>query len=148
MKKIKIGRNDSIVIAGEKYGRLYEEPKGHIDYDKWVEFIESHKDYFIWYEDTTEGIDTKENLNKVPDWAKERILYLMNKTNAYSTDKIVKHPSDFIVKFNKINCYIRISIEKKMTSEIAKILLKMSTFLEAKIIINGNKVLECIEQLE
>ena len=148
MKKIKIGRNDSVVIANGKYDRLSEVPEGHIDYDKWINFINLHKDYFIWYEDTPNGVNAKENIDKVSDWARERVLYLINKTNAYSTDKIVKNPSDFIVKFDKVSNCIWISIEKKMTKEIAEILLEMANFLDGKVIINGDKLLESIEQLE
>jgi hypothetical protein len=148
MGKIRIDRNDSIVIANKKYDRLCEVPKGHIDYDKWVDFIETHKDYFVWYEDTPNGIDAKKNIDKVPDWARERVLYYTNRTNAYSTDKVVKNPSDFIVKFIETNCYISIIIERYMTKNIAKILFEMADYLEGKVIINGNKILESIEQLE
>ena len=45
MKKIKIGRYSFVNITKDD----------DIDYKKWIDFIESHKDYFIWYEDTEEG---------------------------------------------------------------------------------------------
>jgi hypothetical protein len=144
---MKIERNNYIEIATSMY-KLLETPVKKIDYDKWTEFIETHKDYFVWYEDTPDGIDTKENIDKIPDWAKEGVLYSLNKTNAYSTNKIVKHPFDLIVRYFKDKGIVKIDIEKTMTKQIAEILLKMARFLDAKLIIIGNKILENEEQLE
>jgi len=52
MKKIKIGRYSFVNITKD----------GDIDYKKWIDFIESHKDYFIWYEDTEEGKEVLKNI--------------------------------------------------------------------------------------
>ena len=43
---------------------------------------------------------------------------------------------------------ITINIEKRMTKEVAEILLEMAKYLDGKLIINGNKELESIEQLD
>jgi hypothetical protein len=87
-------------------------------------------------------------MDKVPDWAKERVLYSLDKKNAYSTNKIIKNPYDFVVIYSTSDGMITISIEKKMSKEIAKILLEMAEYLEGKLIINGTKILDNIEQLE
>ena len=55
MKKIKIGRSNILYIAQSKFKSTTEEPIGNFDYGKWVEFIENHKEFFIWYEDTEQG---------------------------------------------------------------------------------------------
>jgi len=143
---MKIKRNNYIEITPSKYKT--EEPIQKINYDKWIEFIETNKDYFVWYEDTEDGKYRLENLNKVPDWAKEGVIYSLNKTNAYSTDKIVQQPSDLIVRYFKDKGIVKIDIEKTMTKEVAEILLEMAKFLGGKIIIGGTKELESIEQLD
>jgi hypothetical protein len=148
MKKIKIGRSDILKIAKEKYKLLEEAPKDRIDYSRWVDFIENHKDYFIWYEDTEDGINIKKNLDKVPDWAKEGVLNSLNKTKVYSTNKIVKHPFDLIVRYFNDDGIIKIDIERKMNKNVAELLLEMAKYVNGKLIINGNKELENIEQLD
>lgn len=148
MKKIKIGRSSFINIAKDKFKLLGEKPKEQIDYEKWVEFINDHDDDFIWYENTEDGKYRLENMDKVPDWAKESILYKLNKTNAYSTNKIAKNPSDLVITYSTNDGMITINIEKKMTKEVAEILLEMAKFVEGKLIIGGNKILENIEQLD
>jgi len=144
---MKIKRSNYIEIATSKY-KLNEIPSKRIDYDKWIEFIEAHKDYFIWYEDTPDGIDAKENIDKVPEGFKDRVIHSLNKVSAYSTNKIVKMAYDFIVTYRTTGGTVSVSIERKMTKEIAEILLKMAKFLEGKVIVSGTKVLENIEQLE
>jgi hypothetical protein len=145
---MKIRRNDIIKIATSKYKLLGEPPIEKIDYDKWVNFIEAHKDYFVWYEDTLEGIDTKQNIDKVPENFKDRVLHTLNKIRVYGSNKIVKRPYDFIITYSTSDGMITISIEKKMVKEIAEILLEMAEYLEGKLIINGTKILNNIEQLE
>jgi hypothetical protein len=145
---MKIRRSDIIKIATSKYKQLGEPPQKRIDYNKWIEFIENHKDYFIWYEDTPDGIGTKKNIDKVPEWAREGTLKRLNKLCAYSTNKIVKRPYDFIVDYGINDGMVRINIERKMTKPIAEILLKMAEFLDGKLLVGGTKELENIEQLE
>lgn len=87
-----------------------------------------------------------ENITKVPDWAKERVLYNLNKTTVYSTNKIVENQHDLVVRYLE-NGSIKIDIEKKMKKEVAKILLEMANYLEGELIINERKKLENIEQL-
>ena len=101
MKKIKIGRSNILYIAQSKFKCTTEDPIGNFDYGKWVEFIENHKEFFIWYEDTESGINLKNNMDKVPDWAREGILYSLNKTHAYSTNKMTKNPNYIRVVFSK-----------------------------------------------
>ncbi|MBJ2124824.1 hypothetical protein [Flavobacterium sp. IB48] len=139
MRKIKIKKNDIIAIL--------KDSKEKISYEKWVDFIESNKEYFIWYENTEEGRKTLLNINQVPDWAKQGLLQRLNKTNAYSTNKIVAHPFDFIVRYFSEEGIVRIDIEKKMTKELLSILLEMAVFLNGKLVINGIEEIENIDQL-
>ena len=136
MKKIKIGRYSFVNITKD----------GDIDYKKWIDFIESHKDYFIWYEDTEEGKKIRERIDEFSKRVKEGVLYKLNKTNAYCTKKLSKNFGDCIVKY-AIN-EVSVSLEKKITKPIAEILLEMANYLEAKIIIDDKKEFISLEQLE
>ena len=137
MKKIKIGRYSFVNITKDD----------DIDYQKWIDFIESHKDYFIWYEDTEDGIYRKNNMDKVPNDFKEGILYKLNKTNVYCTKKLSKNSWDCIISYN-IENNISVHLEKKITKPIAEILLEMANYLEAKIIIDDKKEFISLEQLD
>ena len=148
MKKIKIGRSDTLYIAQSKFRVTLEDPIGNFDYDKWVAFIENHKDYFIWYEDTKDGVYRKNNMDKVPDWAREGILYSLNKTHAYSTSKMTKNPNYIRVVFSKKNGTVSIDLERKPSKFAVQILLDMAKFLDGKLFRNGNKEIESINQVE
>lgn len=91
--------NIIIKIAKSKYKLFKEKPTGDFDYNKWVEFIENHKDYFVWYEDTDDGKYRLENMDKVSDWVKESIIYGLNKTTAYRGQSTIR-------KKNRVNNFI------------------------------------------
>ncbi|GIM53310.1 hypothetical protein [Capnocytophaga cynodegmi] len=65
MKKLKVGRNSFIKIKKEEE---------NIDYQKWIIFIENHKNYFIWYEYTDEGKKVAERLDEFSDRIKGRYI--------------------------------------------------------------------------
>jgi hypothetical protein len=148
MGKIKVGRSDIIKIAKEKHTLLGGSYNEKISYKKWIEFIENHKDYFMWYEDTEDGKNALKNIDKVPEWAKTGLAYRLNKTNVYSTNKIVKQSFDLILRYFDDEGIVKIDIEKKMSKEIAEILLRMAEYLNGKLIINGTKELLSVEQLD
>ena len=134
---MRIGRNNFINIKGNNE---------QIDFQKWIAFIETHKDYFIWYEDTEEGKEVLKNIDEIPEDFKSRVSYSLSKTNAYCTKKLSKNFGDCIVKY-AIN-EVSVSLEKKITKPIAEILLEMANYLEAKIIIDDKKEFISLEQLE
>ena len=138
MKKIKIGRNSFIII--------HKEDK-NIDYQKWIIFIENHKNFFIWYEDTEDGKKVMERIDEFSDRIKRGILYKLNRTNVYCTKELSKNSWDCIISYNTEN-NISVHLEKKITKKIAEILLKMANYLEAKIIIDDKKEFISLEQLE
>ena len=137
MKKIKIGRNSFINIMR----------KDNVNYQKWVTFIENHKSYFIWYEDTEEGKKIRERIDEFSQRVKEGVLYKLNKTNVYCTKKLSKNSWDCIISYN-IENNISVHLEKKITKSIAEIILEMADYLEAKIIIDEKNEFVSLEQLE
>ena len=136
MKKIKIGRNSFIIIQKEDK---------NIDYQKWIIFIENHKNFFIWYEDTEDGKKVMERIDEFSDRIKRGILYKLNRTNVYCTKELSKNSWDCIISYNTEN-NISVHLEKKITKKIAEILLKMANYLEAKIIIDDKKEFISLEQ--
>jgi len=143
---MRIGKNDSIKICSKELD-LHSNSFKKINYEQWKTFIEANKDYFIWYENTEDGMQLGGSINKVPDWAKEGVLYRLNKSNAYSTNKIVKKSFEFIVRYFSDEGIIKIDIEKNMSIKIAEILLEMTKYLNGKLTINDTEELENIEQL-
>lgn len=137
MKKIKIGRNSFINIMR----------KDNVNYQKWVTFIENHKSYFIWYEDTEEGKKIRERIDEFSQRVKEGVLYKLSKTNVYCTKKLSENSWDCIISYN-IENNISVHLEKKITKSIAEILLEMADYLEAKIIIDEKNEFVSLEQLE
>ncbi|CCY12145.1 uncharacterized protein BN460_00270 [Porphyromonas sp. CAG:1061] len=148
MKKKEIKRGDIIEIVGAKYVFPKERPIGCLEYNKWLEFIKDNKDLFVWYEDTEDGVYRKNNLDEVPQWALKTVLDSLNRTIVYGTSKIVRSCHDLIIKYDHLDGIVSISIEKKMTKEVASILLRMARSIGGKLVINGTYELECIEQLE
>ncbi len=55
-----------------------------LDYDKWVRFVDSHSDYFVWNENTEEGRKSLQNINNVPEEFKERVLESLNKGGCFA----------------------------------------------------------------
>lgn len=141
-----IGKNDIIKIVPKK-SELHSNSLKKINYEMWVEFIEDFGDYFIWYENTEQGTKLGKSLDEVPEWAKEGVLYRLNKSNAYSTSKIVKNPYDFIVRYFNDEGIIKIDIENNMTKQIAEILIEMTEYLDGELIINGIEELNNIKDL-
>ena len=137
MKKIKIGRNSFINIMR----------KDNVNYQKWVTFIENHKSYFIWYEDTEEGKKKRERIDEFSQRVKEGVLYKLSKTNVYCTKKLSENSWDCIISYN-IENNISVHLEKKITKSIAEIILEMADYLEAKIIIDEKNEFVSLEQLE
>ena len=137
MKKIKIGRNSFINIMR----------KDNVNYQKWVTFIENHKSYFIWYEDTEEGKKIRERIDEFSQRVKEGVLYKLSKTNVYQQKKLSENSWDCIISYN-IENNISVHLEKKITKSIAEILLEMADYLEAKIIIDEKNEFVSLEQLE
>ena len=121
--------------------------KDNVNYQKWITFIENHKSYFIWYEDTEEGKKIRERIDEFSQRVKEGVLYKLNKTNVYCAKKLSKNSWDCIISYN-IENNLSVYLEKKITKPIAEILLEMADYLEAKIIIDERNEFVSFEQLE
>jgi hypothetical protein len=148
---MKINRSDFVDIASGKSMRpRLERPLGNIEKDRWIEYVENHKDTLIWYEDTPQGKETMENLDKYPDRIKEELVsYRLNKAWACTIDnKLAKQQYDLMFKYSTDRKAINVHRENKITIPIAELILDMAKFLDSNVVINGSKFFESIDQLE
>lgn len=139
---MKITRNDILAIAKRKYSLISETTIDEIDYANWVKFIEIHRDCFIWYENTADGIEASRNINKVPDWAKERVLYSLNKKRVYCTNKIMDKPSDLVISYSESEKRVGISLERNLNKKVGEILLSMAKHLDALLLKDGTEIID------
>ena len=75
---------------------IYEQTRfinDKLSYEKWVDFIDKHQDYFTWEDDTSDGINRKNNIDKIPEWAREGVLnsYKSKALAEFNTKKGYKH---------------------------------------------------------
>lgn len=103
MKKLKIGRNSFIYIR---------KTSGTISYRKWVEYIEQNREYFIWYENTTKGQTIQKKVDEFSEDIRPAILYMLNKSNVYCTNKLSKNYWDCVVTYIDSG-ELSVSLEKK-----------------------------------
>lgn len=137
MKKLKIGRNSFIYIR---------KTSGTISYRKWVEYVEQNREYFIWYENTTKGQTIQKKVDEFSEDIRPAILYMLNKSNVYCTNKLSKNYWDCVVTY--INSgELSVSLEKRISKKIAAKLLEMAEYLDAKIVIDEKYLFESVDQL-
>src|SRR5690606_23438942 len=115
MKKFKT--NDRYAIATELYVLGSGEKSGRVDYLEWVSFIDNHQDEFIWKENTINGKEILKNIDKVPNSFKKRVLSSLNKGACYKEFDSKKGYFNINVSFNKVDCLVGISFERKPKPE-------------------------------
>lgn len=89
-------------------------------------------------------------MDKVPEWAKEKALRSLNKTNSYAEFNKKKGYYEIRVCFNEELNVISTSFQKKITIKHLKILLEMANYLDALLLNNGTQIIDekVIEDLE
>lgn len=139
---MQISRNDILTIAKNPYNNLENKTIDEVDYNKWIEFIENNKQHFVWFENTEEGKLAIKNIDQFPEWAKERVMYTLNKKRVYVTDVISKNPSDIVFLYSESDKRVNIHVEKKLNSKIFNIIQSMANYLECFILKNGEVILD------
>ena len=84
-----------------------------LSYKKWVEFIETHKNYYTWYEDTEDGIQLKNNIDKIPENFKEGVLLKLNKQQALAEFNKEKGYYNIIIDYHRDYGKISTTFQKK-----------------------------------
>jgi hypothetical protein len=137
---MKLKRNSNIIIAKNimpKANTVFEP----LDYQKWVDFVDSNSDIFIWKEDTAEGKQIFKDIDKVPENFKERVLSSLNKVICYSDYNEKRGTYNLYAGFNEKYNWITINIAQIPKSEDLEIFVKMAEHLDALLLVDGTKVI-------
>jgi uncharacterized protein YozE (UPF0346 family) len=131
---------------------IYEQAKfvkHKLSYKKWVEYIDAHQDYFTWEDDTPDGIYRKNNIDKIPEWAREGILNSC-KSKALAEFNKRKGWHEIILAFHGDFGIITTTFQKAITKEHLKILLSLANYLDALLLNHKNEIIDekVIEGLE
>ena len=147
---ISLNKIRDIEIATNPFDYLNDRVLKELPYEKWVKYIESNQTYFIWEENTIKGLSLKENINKVPDNIRDRVLLSLNKMICNAEYNSKKKYYDIVVTFHKDIKRIVISFERKVKIEDLKLFLDMANYLDAYLLYNGNEIIDekVIESLE
>jgi len=136
MKKIK-----DPWIAKEKFDYTLK-VKERLSYEKWVEYVDTHKDYFLWYEETEHGIDLLNNLHKVSHESKLKHLKTLNKMIAYAQFNVKKRSFEFLLSFNVDYGVISSTFNKKISNQHIVRLIDLAKFLDAYVLNNGKQIID------
>jgi hypothetical protein len=137
---MKLNKIRTFKIAKEKH-EWSKDIKIKVDYKKWVEFIDNNQDYFIWYENTKDGIHRKNNLDKIPENYRDGFIKKLKKINAFSNyNEKEKYYENRIIYHREFG-FIMLDFESKPRKEDLKIFLKMAEYLDAYLLINGKKII-------
>lgn len=131
---------------------IYEQArfiKDKLSYEKWVEFIDKHQDYFTWEDDTQDGINRKNNIDKIPEWAREGILNSY-KSKALAEFNIKKGWYEIVLAFHKDLGIITTTFQKPIREKHLFILLNLANYLDAFLLKDGTEIIDekVIEKLE
>ncbi|MGV6861254.1 MAG: hypothetical protein ACWA41_05755 [Putridiphycobacter sp.] len=111
-----------------------------LNYIKWVDFVDMNKDLFIWKEETEEGKETLQGLDKVPENFIERVLSTLNKSVCFSKKNTTKNYDISVVFYGDLN-WITINFARIPKLEDLEIFVKMANHLDALLLVDGTKVI-------
>lgn len=127
----------SKVINNRIYKNLTIAPvngEGTIPWEKWVEFIESHSDYFSWLEDTDKGKEKLAKVANIPVFLREEALKRYQKKQAHGSYNKKRWYHEVILNYS-VNC-INMTIQKDLSKKELLLLLKMADFFKLSLLDN------------
>lgn len=139
---MKFTRNDIFAIAKKKYALGGDKSNCDIQYSKWVDFIDSHPEDFIWYENTKDGIEILQNINKVPENFRNRTLKGLNKYSCFKEFDVKKGYYNINLGFDDINNLVSIGFERTPRLEDLNIFVEMAKHLDALLLKDGKIVID------
>lgn len=137
---MKLKRSSNIKIAKSKRPKAntVTEP---LDYQKWVDFVDSNSGVFTWKEDTPDGIQILKDIDKVPENFRVGLLAGLNKISCFTEFDSNKGYYNIRVAFNEKFNWISIDFERSPKSEDLEIFVKMADYLDALLLVDGTKVI-------
>ena len=113
-----------------------------LEYEKWVDFIDSNQNEFIWYEKTKSGMEAFENIDKVPEDFKERVIASLKKVSCFKEYDNKKGYCNINCSFNSTNNRISIGFERTPKLEDLKIFVEMAKYLDALLLKDGTEIID------
>lgn len=113
-----------------------------LDYVKWVEFVDSNPEHFIWKENTDKGKEELKSVDQVPESFRERVLASLNKVVCFKEFNGQKGYYEINVSFSKRNNWISIGFERVPKLEDLKIFVKMARYLDAYLWADGTTIID------
>jgi hypothetical protein len=138
---MKFTKNTDFRIAKRLLNDVFVKPES-LDYKEWVKFIESHPDYFIWYENTKEGKQSLQNIHNVPDDFKEKVLASLNKVRCFVEFNDNKGLYDISVSFYKDLNWITIQFARTPKPDDLRIFTAMAKHLDALLLKDGKEIID------
>jgi hypothetical protein len=135
-------------IAKEKYEQA-RFVQNKLSYEKWTEYIDNHQDYFIWEDDTPDGIYRRTHIDEYPEWFREGILN-SHKVRVYAEYNKKKGWHEIDLAFHRDYGIITATFQKRIKKEHLRRLLDMANYLDAYLLNNGKTIIDekVIESLE
>ena len=138
---INIAKIRELYIARNIIDFLNESNMRELDFEKWEKYIDS-QDVFTWYDDTEEGKNTLNNIDKIPDDFREAVLASFGKKSCYADFNNKKNIYNLCLIFHKKLRYIVISFNRKVTTNDLNLFLDMANYLEAYLLCNGKTIID------
>lgn len=137
------------VIALEKFN-FSDAITEKLDYEKWIDYVEQHKDYYTWLEDSDKGKNRLANIDRIPEDFRSGILEQLNKSQVFAEFNEKKGWHEIVIDFHKDTGVVKTTFMKKITKEHLKRLLEMANYLDAYLLNSGKTIIDekVIEELE
>ncbi len=132
---MKLTKSSIIIIATDIKKPL------RLNLEKWRNFVISHKDFFLWEEDTSSGKETLQNIDLVDESFKGRVLYALNKRTCVAEYLKKKGYYAMSATFYEDNINeISIVFGRKPKLDDLRIFLEMAEYIDANLYVGSTKV--------
>lgn len=138
---MKFNRSTNFYIAKNVLDSVFTKTQP-MNYEKWVDFVDNNQDEFIWYEKTKSGLEAIENLDKVPEDYKERVMASLNKVRCFKDFDEKKGYYNINCGFSTVNNWISIGFERTPKLEDLKIFVEMAKHLNALLLKDGKEIID------
>lgn len=113
-----------------------------LEYDKWVDFIDNHSNYFCWNENTEEGKRSLQNIQNVPLEFRERVLSTLNKGMCHAEWDNKKQQYNISLIFYESLNWITIQFSRTPKINDLKIYVEMANHLDALLLKDGTEIID------
>ena len=138
---MKFNRSTQFYIAKDIMDSVFTKTQP-LDYEKWIEFVDRNQSDFIWYEKSKSGLEASENIDKVPEDFKERVIASLKKVSCFKEFDNKKGYYNINCSFNSTNNRISIGFERTPKLEDLKIFVAMAKHLDALLLKDGKDIID------